>query len=411
MSAMRATNDAAHPSRRRLLQYLLASPLLSTPTLDAFAQTSSSTQSNGIPDLDTLLNVLDFEPVARQALPPAHWGYLATGVDDERTLAANRTSFAKFQLRVRRLIDISAIDASINLFGVKYDSPIALCPVSSLQAFHPDGEIAAAQAARAHNHLQMVSTLMSHSIDKIMAARGGGVWFQLYATDQWDVTTALLKRAHSAGCPVAAVTVDLNGGSNRETLARSRRADARDCSLCHKTEPTGNERLRYKAMFQSIDTSKVRSLIPQALTWDSIKRMRDVWPSKLVVKGIVTQEDAELAVRHGVDGIVVSNHGGRAEESGRGTIESLSEVIAGVNKKIPVIVDSGFRRGSDIFKALALGATAVGIGRPYVWGLAGYGRPGVDAVLRILRSELTTVMRQAGATNIAAISRAHVTQA
>jgi isopentenyl diphosphate isomerase/L-lactate dehydrogenase-like FMN-dependent dehydrogenase len=155
----------------------------------------------------------------------------------------------------------------------------------------------------------------------------------------------------------------------------------------------------------------MRNIVPQTITWDSIKRMRDVYPGKLVIKGIVTREDAELAVRHGVDGVIVSNHGGRAEASGRGTIESLSEVVVGANKKIPVIVDSGFRRGTDIFKALALGATAIGVGRPYVWGLAGYGQQGVEAVLQILRRELGTAMRQAGTTTIAQITSNSVIKA
>jgi 4-hydroxymandelate oxidase len=398
-------NDVNFAARRQLLRYLLSSPLLAgVPMLDALAQTANQE----LDDIARAINVFDFETIAKRTLPPAHWGYLATGVDDEVTLAANRSAFAKYELRARRLVDVSSIDTSITLFGKKWNSPIVLCPVSSLQAFHPEGEIAVAKAAAARQHLQMCSTLSSYSIEEVQAARGGGVWFQLYATDQWDVTTALLKRAHAAGSPVAAVTVDLNGGSNRETLARLRRIDTRDCTVCHKSEPTGSGRLQHKANFKGIDMSKVRSVVPQTLTWDSIKRMRDVWPNKLVIKGIVTREDAELAVRNGVDGIVVSNHGGRAEESGRGAIDSLSEVVAGVNKKIPVIVDSGFRRGTDIFKALALGATAVGVGRPYVWGLAAHGQQGVDAVLRILQRELSIVMRQAGTRSIAEIGSSHL---
>jgi isopentenyl diphosphate isomerase/L-lactate dehydrogenase-like FMN-dependent dehydrogenase len=395
-----------HDARRQFLRYLMASPVLAaTPMFNALAQDSTA-----VPTLDQMLNVFDFEAVAKQILPPAHWGYLATGVDDDATIAANRAGFAKYQLRVRRMIDITAIDMSVTIFGQKWDSPIVLCPVSSLQAFHPEGEVGAAKAALARKHLQMCSTLSSYSIEKVQEARGGGVWFQLYATDQFDVTTALLKRAHAAACPVVAVTVDLNGGSNRETLARLRRLDKRDCTGCHTTAAGGSP-LSVKANLQGIDISKVRSTIPTALTWDSVKRMRDVYPGKLVIKGIVTREDAELAVQHGVDGLIVSNHGGRAEPSGRGTIESLSEVIAGANKKIPVLVDSGFRRGTDIFKALALGATAVGVGRPYVWGLAAYGQPGVEAVLQMLRRELATIMRQAGTRNIAEIMPASIVAA
>jgi 4-hydroxymandelate oxidase len=394
------------PARRQFLRYLMTSPVLAaTPLLDAIAQ-NAPVQA----ELADMLNVFDFEAAAKQALPPAHWGYLATGVDDDATIAANRAGFARYQLRVRRMIDVSNIDMSVTLFGEKWESPIALCPVSSLQAFHPEGEVGAAKAAAAKKHLQMCSTLSSYSIEKVQEARGGGVWFQLYASDQFEVTSALLKRAHAVGSPVVAVTVDLNGGSNRETLARLRRIDKRDCTVCHQ-DRSGGSRTSVKANLQGIDTSKMRSVIPQALTWETIKRMRDVYPGKLVIKGIVTREDAELAVRHGVDGLIVSNHGGRAEESGRGTIESLSEVVAGVNKKMPVIVDSGFRRGTDIFKALALGATAVGIGRPYVWGLAAYGQPGVESVLQLLRRELAITMRQAGTRSIAEISSAAILRA
>jgi (S)-2-hydroxy-acid oxidase len=158
-------------------------------------------------------------------------------------------------------------------------------------------------------------------------------------------------------------------------------------------------------MFDGLDVSKVTQLYPQAVDWDFVKRLRDTVTVKLVLKGIVTREDAQLAVEHGVDGLIVSNHGGRAEETLRPTIECLPEVIEGVSGKIPVIVDGGIRRGTDIFKALAYGATAVGIGRPYDWGLAAFGQPGVEAVLEILRRELRTIMRQAGTTSIDKITR------
>ena len=144
------------------------------------------------------------------------------------------------------------------------------------------------------------------------------------------------------------------------------------------------------------------------MTWDYLKRLRDIWPRKLVVKGIVTREDAELAIEHGVDGLIVSNHGGRAEDSGRASIDSLAEVAEGVRGRVPVIVDGGFRRGSDIFKALALGANAVAIGRPYIWGLASFGQEGVEKVLSILRQELLFVMRQAGTRNIGEINRSYI---
>ncbi len=384
-------------ARRRLLNFLLASPLLGGAA--AFADEGDPL----IRRIDDALNVFDFEAVAKRTLPPAHWGYLATGVDDELTIKANRDGFTKFAIRARRMVDVSNVDMGLTLFGQRYDSPIFLCPVSSQRAFHAEGEVGAAKAARKGNHLQLLSTLTSLPIEEVLAARGGsGLWYQLYATDQFDVTTQVLKRVHAAGVPAVAITVDLNGGSNRETSARLRREDTRDCTMCHES-PRGGTRLALKPMFKDIDVSKVRSTIPNTITWDYVKRVRDVFPGKLLIKGIVAKEDGELAVRHGLDGIVVSNHGGRAEESGIGAIESLSEVIEGTRRKIPVLVDSGFRRGTDIFKALALGATAVGVGRPYVWGLAAYGQPGAEAVLKVLRDELRTSMQQAGARSLGEI--------
>jgi len=163
-----------------------------------------------------------------------------------------------------------------------------------------------------------------------------------------------------------------------------------------------------KPMLNKLDLSKVTGMLPANLDWDSVKRLRDTVTVKLLIKGIVTREDAQLAVEHGVDGLVVSNHGGRAEETLRPSIESLPEVVEGVAGKVPVIVDGGIRRGTDIFKALALGATAVGVGRPHCWGLGAFGQAGVEAVLEILRRELRTIMRQAGTTSIDKITRSYV---
>jgi isopentenyl diphosphate isomerase/L-lactate dehydrogenase-like FMN-dependent dehydrogenase len=212
----------------------------------------------------------------------------------------------------------------------------------------------------------------------------------------------MVKRAEAAGCPALLWTVDLLGGSNRETF---RRAQPREgvraplCKNCHE----GLQKPMYAGLAAQTGGEGGGTTV---FTWDDIKRLKDATPMKLFVKGIQTREDAELAIARGVDGIVVSNHGGRAAASGRSTIESLPEVAAGVAGRIPIILDSGVRRGTDIFKALALGATAVGIGRPYVWGLAAFGQEGVEAVLEILRRELQMVMRQTGATSIAKITRA-----
>jgi 4-hydroxymandelate oxidase len=412
--------------RRKFLRMLAVSPLLALPgsshillqkllasvpmeTKKVFRLLEGLEQGEAlISSPDQAFDVMDFEPVARKTLPPAHFGFLATGVDDDATVRANREGFTKLQIRARRLVDVSSIDMSLRLFGTSWDSPIVLSPVGDQKAFHPEGEIAVARAARTKGHLQILSTVTSFSVEDVTAARGAPIWFQLYVNSVWDIVRAMIKRAEAAGCPVLVLTVDLKEGSNRETLFRAERADSRQCSVCHTNGFVGFGRVAARPMFAGLDISKATNLISPALTWDYVKRLKDATTMKLVLKGIVTREDAQLAVEHGVDGIIVSNHGGRAEETLRSTIESLPEVLEGAARKIPVLVDGGFRRGTDIFKALALGATAVGIGRPYAWGLASFGQPGVEAVLTILRRELQTIMRQAGTTSIDKITSAYL---
>lgn len=394
-------------NRRRLLKFLLASPFFAGLTqLDA----AWSLLDDVIASPEEALNIFDFEAVAKKTLPPAHYGYIATGVDGDATLRANREGFKHFQIRTRRLIDVTDINMSVELFGEKWDSPIVIAPAGSQRGFHPDGEVAVARAAHAKKHLQILSTVSSTPVEEVIEARQASVWYQLYPTDQWPIARALIKRAEAAGCTVLVLTVDIQGGSNRETEKLWAKRDTRECSACHKgevfTEPKAY--IARKPMFEGLDISRVTAIAPLDMTWDYIKRVRDLTSMTLVVKGIVTKEDAELAVEHGVDGIIVSNHGGRGEESGRATIESLTEVVQGVAGRIPVLVDGGFRRGTDFFKALALGANAVAIGRPYLWGLGAFGQRGVEAVLDILRRELQTIMRQAGTLSLPQISRSHV---
>jgi (S)-2-hydroxy-acid oxidase len=363
---------------------------------------------------DQALNVMDFEPAARKALPPAHFGYLATGVDNDGTVRANRDGYSHIQIRSRRLVDVTNVDISRTIFGTKWDTPIVLSPIGGQRAFHADGELGVARAARTKGHLMLLSTAATTSIEDAIAARGGPVWQQLYPTNVWEVCQAIVKRAEAAGAPAIVLTVDLHDGSNRETLFRSQRVDKRECSMCHggyspfaRGKPGTSAStagfasfVARKPMFNGVDVSKVTNLYPTNANWDFLKRLRDTVTVKLLIKGIVTREDAQLAVEHGVDGLIVSNHGGRAEDTLRPTIESLPEVLDAVAGKVPVIVDGGVRRGTDVFKALALGAVAVGIGRPQSWGLGAFGQAGVEAVLEILQRELRTIMRQAGTISV-----------
>ena len=388
-------------TRRRVLKSILTAPALFGL---ARALRASAQDDPFIASAAEARDVFDFERLARAKLPPAHWGYLKTGVDGDATLQANDAGFANYSLRVRRLVDISRIDTSVSLFGTTWQSPIFLDPVGSQRAFHPDGEIASAKAARSQKHLQILSTVSSTGVEDVSAARGEPVWYQLYPTDQWPLTLALVRRVEAAGCPVLVLTVDLQGGTNRVTLERAKRLDSRDCTVCHTSSPRLADEIARKPMFRDLDVKAVDDLTSPDMDWGYVKRLRDIWPRKLVIKGLVTREDALLAVKHGVDGIIVSNHGGRAEDSGRASIDSLAEVAPAVAGRVPVLMDGGVRRGADVFKALALGANAVGIGRPYIWGLASFGQEGVERVLEILQSELAGNMRQAGTRSLAEIN-------
>ena len=392
--------DMTQAARRRFLRFLAASPLALAPTWPLTAQSGAPARS-----LEGALDVFDLEAAAQATLSPSHFGYLATGTDDEQTLRANREAFGRYQLRVRRLIDVSAVDVSTTIFGETFDSPLAIAPIGSLRAFHPDGELAVARAAQARRQLQIYSTVASVPVEQVNEARGSAVWYQLYPTNDWSVGKALVTRAERAGCRVLVLTVD-NLGNNRLSQERAARADSRPCQACHTVQ--GPRYFVTRPMFAGLDLAGATRLTPHDWTWDYVKRLRDHTSMKVVLKGLVTREDAELAVTHGVDGVIVSNHGGRSEDSGRGAIECLPEVVDGVARRVPVLVDSGFRRGTDVFKALALGATAVCIGRPYVWGLAGFGEAGVNRTFDLLARELQLIMRQAGTRTLSDINASFV---
>jgi 4-hydroxymandelate oxidase len=397
-------------SRRRLLQFLAASPLFARGALAEGLRPSDPVDwaprdpDKLIADPTQALDVFDFEPVMKKNVPPAHFGYMATGADDEVTLRANREGFRKFELRPRRLVDVSKVDISAEILGTKYDSPIVVAPTGSNRAFHADGEIAVTKAAKAGNHLQILSTVATTSIEDAIAARGAPVWFQLYTTQRWEATEGLVKRAEAAGAPVIAVTVDVRTPAKWETFVRLRRTDTRDCGSCHGA----TDYLSRKPNFTGIDLGGVSSTVVTNLTWDLIKRLRDTVKVKLVLKGILAFEDAKLAADAGIDAIVVSNHGGRVEDGVSATIDVLPEIVGAVGGRMPILVDSGFRRGSDIVKALALGAQAVCIGRPYLWGLGAFGQPGVERVLGILRAETRTAMQQLGAPSLKDLTPAMV---
>ena len=411
-------------SRRRFLQYLAASPLYAAGGFSAFAG-EGPTAGTKLPDpimwapLKTeelikgpkdAINVFDLEPVCRVNVPPAHFGYMASGIDDEVTLRANREGFLKFQLRPRRLIDVSKVDMSTELLGAKYDTPIIVAPVGGQKSFHADGEIATAKGAKAGNHLQILSTATTSGVEEVTAARGAPIWYQLYATNKWEVAEAMVKRAEKAGCPAVAVTVDRAGGRNQETLFRLQRTDTRECNACHERGSLATN-MKRRSMYEGIDLTGLTNTQSSNMTWDFFKRLRDTTKMKILAKGILAWEDAVIAADVGLDGIIVSNHGARSEDSGRSTIDALPEIVEAVNGRIPILVDSGFRRGTDIVKALCMGAQGVCIGRPYIWGLGAFGQAGVERALELLRIELYAAMQQVGAQSIKQLTPAMVRRA
>lgn len=404
-------------SRRKFLQFLAASPLFAASDLAAFA----AERPGLLPDpmvwaprsLDKLISnpqeassVFDFEPVMQKNVPPAHFGYMASGIDDETTLRANREGFRKFVLRPRRLVDVSKVDTSIELFGHKYDSPIVVSPTGGHKAYHADGETGVARAAKVGNHLQILSTQATTSVEDTTAAREAPIWFQLYATNKFEVAVHHIKRAERAGCVAVAVTVDRSGGRNQETLFRLRRTDTRNCRECHDNSSVASANRR-KPAYDGVDVTGLTNIQSSTMSWDYIKRLREQTKMKMVLKGIITWEDAKLAADTGIDAIIVSNHGGRSEDGGPSTIESLPEIMQVVGS-MPVLIDSGFRRGSDVVKALCMGARAVCVGRPYLWGLGAFGQAGVERVLELLRIETRAMIQQMGAPSIKHLTPAMV---
>ncbi len=379
-------------NRRRFLAFLAGSPLLSG-------------QQNAISSAAEAINIMDFEEAARKALPPAHFGYLATGVDDDVTLRANREGYNRIYLRPRRLVDITKADMRTELFGTVWDSPIGLAPVGNQKAFQADGELSVARAAKQKRTLQVLSTATNTSVEDVASELGRAPWYQLYPTSKWEVTERLVRRVEAAGCPVMALTIDTQAGRHTETLERAKLLDKRVCATCHGTRP--EDFFIRKPMFAGINVDGLKTA-NATLSWEHVQRLKKMTSMKLLIKGIETHEDARLCYENGVDGLIVSNHGGRAEESGRGTIDCLPEIVDAVGARIPVLIDGGIRRGTDVFKALALGARAVFIGRPYIWGLAAFGQTGVERVIDILRVELELTMKQCGARWIREIGKSSV---
>ena len=331
------------------------------------------------------VNVFDYETLAQARMDPGAWSYYQSGSDDEVTLRANRDAFERIRLRPRMLVDVRDCDMRTTVLGTPVSMPVLIAPTAFHGLADPEGERAVAQAAGGAGTLMVVSSSSSQSLEGIAREASGPLWFQLYVHDRW-ASEELVHRCMRAGYRALVITVDSPRWGRKESVIRS------------------GFRPPVKANFTSPDATKGAI----HLTWESLLWLRTLTSLPLVLKGIVTAEDARLAVEHGVDGIIVSNHGGRQLDGVPASIEVLPEVVHAVNGRCEVYLDGGIRRGTDILKALALGARAVLVGRPILWGLAANGVEGVNHVLELLRTELEQAMVLAGRPTLASIDRSLV---
>ncbi|MEM8931594.1 MAG: alpha-hydroxy acid oxidase [Acidobacteriota bacterium] len=332
-----------------------------------------------------LINLYDFEAAARSRLSKMAYDYYASGSWDEVTLGENRAAYERLRLQYRVLRDISDRDLSTTVLGQKVALPVIVAPTAFHRLAHDEGELATARAAAAAGTIFMLSTLATRSIEEVTETTDGPVWFQLYVYKDRGATRALVERAKAAGCGAIVLTVDAQLWPHRERDERNR---------FHLPEGLEAKNLHGDAgQISAGDAGSgladyVTSLFDQSLSWPDVEWLCSLSDLPVVVKGIVHPEDARLAAEHGARAIVVSNHGGRQLDTAPATIDVLPEIAEAVGDRIEVLLDGGVRRGTDVVKALALGARAVAVGRPALWGLAVDGQAGVERVLAILRTEL-----------------------
>lgn len=369
-------------TRRQALRSLgpmagLPALTISSPLLRAAAAQESPTPAT----LADAVSLSDFVPLARQNMTPQAFAYVRGGAADELTLGWNRSALDRIRLRPRVLVDVSRVDTRITLFDQSLSLPILLAPTAFQGLIHPKADVETAQGAGDADATMVISTFASAPLEKIVRNAASPPWFQLYVQTDRDFSQDLVKRAERAGCPVLCVTVDtpVSGARNRQARAK----------------------VQYP-----FDTPSFRGgRVDKRLTWKDIDWLRSITRLPLVLKGILDPDDADRAVKAGVDGLIISNHGGRNLDTVPASIDALPAVAEKVAGRVPILMDSGIRRGTDVVKALALGASAVLIGRPYLFGLGAGGADGVQRVVSILRQELEMAMALIGRPSIADIDR------
>jgi 4-hydroxymandelate oxidase len=340
-------------------------------------------QTSATPDLDRLLSLFDFETAAHARISHGAWERVSGGAADELTLRWNREAYDHMRLKPRILVDVSKIDTRVKLFGEELPFPILLAPTGGQRFIHPEGEMASARGAAAANSVYVISSSSSFKVEDIARSTRGPVWFQLYVQKDRAFTRDLVERAEQSGCRALCVTVDSPtfGARNREERSRSELPE------------------------RELPNLKGKDYLDPSLTWKDIDWLRSFARTPVLLKGVLNPDDALTAVRAGVSGIIVSNHGARNLDTVPATIDALPLVAEKVAGRVPVLVDGGIRRGTDIIKAFALGAAAVQIGRPYLWGLGVSGALGVTRVVEILRKELELAMALTGRPTLESIDR------
>lgn len=368
----------------------LSTGALARPGQTPLASTASATSSpqTQSPDAleskhEPLLSLFDFEAEARLRIPHAVWERISGGAADEITLRWNREGYDHIRLKPRILVDVSKLDTRVTLFGQELPFPILLAPTGGQGFIQPQGDLAAARGAAAANALYVISSSASMKVEDVAKSTKGPVWFQLYVQKDRGFTRDLVQRAEGSGCRALCVTVDSPtfGARNREDRAKNELPE------------------------RELPNLKGKDYLDPSLTWKDIDWLRSFASVPVLLKGVLNPDDVAIAVKAGVSGIMVSNHGARNLDTAPATIDALPLVVEKVAGRVPVLVDGGIRRGTDIVKALGLGASAVLIGRPYLWGLGISGAQGVTRVVEILRKEFELAMALTGRPTIASIDR------
>jgi isopentenyl diphosphate isomerase/L-lactate dehydrogenase-like FMN-dependent dehydrogenase len=345
------------------------------------------------------VNVRDYERLAEERLDPGAFGYFAGGAGDEHTVRENLAAFERWHLRPRVLADVGSVTTTTTVLGKDVSMPVLVAPTALQRLAHADGDAATARAAAAAGTVFCLSTVASASPAEISeAAPGGRHWFQLYWSRDRGFTEGLLARVVDAGFDALVLTVDFPAAGRRERDIRTAFRLPADLPLPNVSKHLGTGDFH----------AALGEIVDPRLTWRDLEWLRSVCALPLLLKGILTSEDALLAVEHGAAGIVVSNHGGRQLDGVQASLDALPEVVEAVGDRAEILIDGGVRRGTDVVKALALGARAVLVGRPVLWGLAVAGEDGVRRVLELLGTEVALALQLLGCASPAGVGRSHV---